>query len=84
MKEHPEMVISGALVVDPSCDSTDEKNADLQLYADAVKGDPVGKLRGLVTAFQSSGQRRANFHQNNSRWKHRQHLDTASCAAFAG
>jgi len=57
------MVISGALVVDPSCDSIDEKNTDLQLYADAVKGDPVGKLRGLVTAFRSSGQHHANFCQ---------------------
>ena len=57
------MVISEALVVDPSCDSTDEKNTDLQLYADAVKGDPVGKLRGLVTAFWSSGQCCANFRQ---------------------
>jgi len=57
------MVISGALAVDPSCNSTDEKNTELQLYADAVKGDPIGKSRSLVTAFRSSGQRRADFRQ---------------------
>jgi len=45
------MVISGALAVDPSCNSTDKKNAELQLYADAVNGDPIRKSRGLVTAF---------------------------------
>ena len=55
LKEHPEMVIPGALAVDPSCGSMNEKKADLQSYADAVKEDPVGKSRGLVSVFRASG-----------------------------
>jgi len=77
LKEHPEMVIPGALAIDPFCNSTDEKKADLQLYADAVREDPVGKSRGLVSAFRASGQRRADFRRTiqdgntDGSWKHR-------------